>query len=260
MLKRTLASLVIAIASLASLLSVPAIAAKGGHGGHGGGGGCGPVSYIQGVDVSHYNGTINWSAVKAAGRQFAIAKVTEGQTFLDNMYATNKTGATAADLKFTAYHFARPDTIATGDTITSDAVKEADWFVSNAQLSHGNLVPALDLEVHGTLTVSQLTTWVQTWLARVATDMGGVKAMIYTSPSFWQTYMGNSTWFASNGYTVLWIAHWTSDCAPTVPASNWGGHSWTFWQWTSCAQVSGISGCVDGDRFHYTDFSSVTIP
>ena len=103
--------------------------------------------------------------------------------------------------------------------------------------------------------------WVRAWLAEVGTRLGGVHAMIYTSPSFWQTSMGDSTWFANNGYSILWVAHWTSNSSPSVPASNWGGHSWTFWQWTSCTHVNGISGCVDGDRYHFTDnFAQVIIP
>ena len=253
MLKRVFPQVVAVVLAVGVLAVQPAIATKGHHGGGGGGGG--GTSWAQGVDVSHYQGTIDWNLVSAAGQRFAIAKATEGQTFTDNMYATNKGGATAAGLRFTAYHFARPDTTA------NDASLEADHFVQVAQLGSGNLIPALDLEVNGGLSVSALTTWVKAWLAEVATKLGGVHAMIYTSPSFWQTSMGDSTWFANNGYSILWVAHWTSNSSPSVPASNWGGHSWTFWQWTSCTHVNGISGCVDGDRYHFTDnFAQVTIP
>ena len=69
--------------------------------------------------------------------------------------------------------------------------------------------------------------------------------MIYSSPSFWNVHMGNSTWFASNGYR-LWIAHWGVD-APRVPAQKWVGQGWTVWQTTSGAHVSGFNGRVDHD-------------
>ena len=82
---------------------------------------------------------------------------------------------------------------------------------------------------------------------------------IYTSPYFWKTYMGNSRAYADAGYKTLWIAHWKTQ-TPTVPAENWGGKGWTFWQWTNCWKVSGISGCVDGDRYNGTDFTRVKIP
>lgn len=80
--------------------------------------------------------------------------------------------------------------------------------------------------------------------------------MIYTSPSFWSTYMGDTRQFADAGYTVLWIAHWTSASQPTVPAQNWGGHGWTFWQYTDKGTVSGIKGSVDLDRYNGQALSS----
>jgi lysozyme len=71
--------------------------------------------------------------------------------------------------------------------------------------------------------------------------------MIYTSPSFWVTATGDSKKFARNGHP-LWIANWRVH-KPTVPAGNWAGHGWTFWQWTDCGEVNGIKGCVDKDRY-----------
>ena len=73
--------------------------------------------------------------------------------------------------------------------------------------------------------------------------------MIYTSPSFWTNSMGNTTMFADQGYSVLWVAHWGTS-SPTVPAANWGGHGWTFWQYSNCGSAAGISGCVDLDRYN----------
>jgi len=51
-------------------------------------------------------------------------------------------------------------------------------------------------------------------------------------------------WFAQNGYRVLWIAHWTSASQPTVPAADWGGNGWAFWQHSSTGTVPGISGAA----------------
>jgi GH25 family lysozyme M1 (1,4-beta-N-acetylmuramidase) len=88
----------------------------------------------------------------------------------------------------------------------------------------------------------------------------GLRGVIYCSPNFWATYMANSTWFAQNGYSVLWIAHWTSAEAPSVPASNWSGNGWTFWQYTSSGSVPGIGGRVDLDRFNGLSLARVLIP
>jgi Glycosyl hydrolases family 25/Divergent InlB B-repeat domain len=85
----------------------------------------------------------------------------------------------------------------------------------------------------------------------------GVRAMIYSSPHFWRTYLGDTTWFADHGY-ALWIAHWGVP-SPMVPAADWGGHGWTYWQWTSTGHISGIGPNVDRDRFHGTGLARGTI-
>ena len=63
--------------------------------------------------------------------------------------------------------------------------------------------------------------------------------MIYTSPAFWKNNMGDTQTFAAAGYRTLWIAHWTTAAVPTVPAANWGGNGWTFWQYTSTGRWPG---------------------
>ena len=210
-------------------------------------------SSLEGVDVSHWQGTIDYAKVFASGRRFVIAKATEGIGYVDPSWTTNRTAAPAAGVRVGGYHYARPDLNGT----ISGATGEADWFVSQLDLQPGMLIPALDLEVSGGLSVANLTAWVKAWLGEV-TLKAGVAPMIYVSPSFWRTYLGDSAWFAQNGYKVLWIAHWTSASQPTVPASNWGGRSWTFWQYRDDGTVPGISGAVDHDRYNGTDLTRVT--
>jgi GH25 family lysozyme M1 (1,4-beta-N-acetylmuramidase) len=136
-------------------------------------------------------------------------------------------------------------------------VAEADWYVANAHLSGKNLLPVLDLEDRGGLGTTRLTSWVKAWLNEVHSKLG-VKAMIYTTASFWKSYMGNSRWFADNGYR-LWLARWTTAAQPTVPATNWGGDGWTMWQHSSCGSVDGITGCVDLDRYRGTSLAPLKI-
>lgn len=209
--------------------------------------GTAPSGYKEGIDVSHWQGTIDWAKVKASGRTFAIAKATEGVGFMDDKYLRNKAGAIAQGLKFGAYHFAQPG---------NDPVQEADWFVNNADYQHGMLIPTLDLERTGGRSVAALTSWVKAWLSRVDERLG-VKPMIYVSPSFWRTYMGDTRWFADNGYGILWVANWGVS-SPSVPATSWGGRSWTFWQYTSDGTVPGISGRVDLNRYRFATFDAVT--
>jgi GH25 family lysozyme M1 (1,4-beta-N-acetylmuramidase) len=205
---------------------------------------------LEGIDVSHWQETIDWPKVAAAGKNFVIMKATEGTGFVDWMYATNHAGAKAAGIATTAYHFARPGATA------GDAVAEADHFVDVAQLVDGDLIPALDLEQSGGLGTTALRNWVASWLAQVTARLG-VKPMIYVSPAFWVNYLGNTRYFADAGYKILWIAHWGVS-NPTVPAQNWGGNGWTFWQYSNCGSVSGITGCVDLDRYNGTNLEAVT--
>ena len=208
---------------------------------------------LEGIDISHWQGPIDWAKVRAAGKKFAYIKASEHTSFVDDKYATNRSRAKAAGLKVGAYHFARPD------IGTADAYAEADHFIRTADWTSGELRPVLDLEDTGGLSSSALQTWVKAFVQRIH-DRTGVRAVIYVSPAFWSGKMGNSNWFAKNGYDVLWIAHWTTAKSPSVPAENWGGESWTFWQYTSDGSVPGISGRVDLDRYNGTDLTKVLIP
>ena len=211
-----------------------------------------PPSSVPGIDVSHHQDTIDWGQVAASGKRFAIAKATEGRTFVDPLYAINKFNAQANGLVFGAYHFAQPDDSA------NDAVEEADHFVTIAQLIPGNLIPVLDIERTGGLSQAEVTEWILTWLGRV-TERLGVRPMVYTSPNGWENRTGDTTAVADAGYTILWVAHW-GVAEPRLPADDWGGNGWTFWQYTSDGSVPGIEGRVDLDWYESDDFGPVTIP
>lgn len=207
----------------------------------------------EGIDVSHWQGVIDWAQVRAAGKRFAYIKASEDIDFVDDRYEINRTGAKAAGLFVGAYHFAQPD------AATGDAIAEADHFVDTAQVASGDLAPVLDLERTGGLSSTALQAWAQSFLERVH-ERTGVRGVIYVSPNFWKTRMADTTWFAENGYPVLWVAHWTSANAPSTPAGDWGSRGWTFWQYSSEGSVPGITGRVDLDRMRGVDFSQVVIP
>lgn len=220
------------------------------------------TTYTLGIDVSHHQEDppkpqIDWNQVVDSGHVFAFHKATEGATFTDNAYSGNRTDAAAASIPFGAYHFARPD----GSTIAAaqaDAAAEAQHFLNVAQPAPGDLVPVLDMEVTGGLPPQRLIAWTQSWLDAIVSALD-VQPLIYTSPNFWRNNLNDTTTFAAQGFP-LWIAHYTGATAPSVPAANWNGAGWSFWQWTSCATVPGISGCVDEDRFPGSDLTPFTIP
>lgn len=212
-----------------------------------------PATMLEGIDVSHWQGPIDWTQVSAAGERFAYVKASEGTTFVDSMYLANRDQARAVGMSVGAYHFAQPG-IEPGD-----AIAEADHFVATALPTGGDLLPVLDLERSGGLSQVDLIAWVQGYMDELY-RLTGVHGVIYCSPAFWTTYMGDTPWFAMNGYDILWAAHWTSLPSPTVPGGNWGGYGWTFWQYTSSGSVPGITGSVDLNRYNGLDLTRVLIP
>ena len=202
-----------------------------------------------GIDVSRWQNTIDWPRVASTDVRYVIMKATQGVHEVDPSYATNLAGASANHLAVGSYHVAEPG------TAKDDAVNEADHFLAIARNAPGDILPVLDIE-HPTLPVARLQAWVQDWVTRVNARLG-VRPLIYASPYFWRTYMGDSHWFADHGYP-LWIAHWHVR-APDVPAADWGGRSWSHWQYSNTGHVHGIPTAVDRDHFAGTDLRATEI-
>ena len=168
----------------------------------------------------------------------------------------NRNGSETAGLVFGAYHFARP--AGTSDAAaTASAIAQANHFLAVAAPQPGELPPVLDLEAAGNLSKSRLLVWTLAWLEQVYARTG-VQPLLYTSPNFWKLRLGNST-AAAAADTSLWVAHWTTASQPLVPAQNWDGMSWAFWQWSDCVSVPGVKRCSDGDRMNGTNPASVAI-
>lgn len=207
------------------------------------------ASKVPGIDVSKWQGDVDWAEVATTSVRFVIMRATIGNSAtaprsVDPKYAEYLAGASANGLVVGAYHRAN---VGRAD---GDATREATFFVDNAQIAAGDVLPVLDIEETHGLNASEMLDWVRTWVKRVYARTG-VRPMIYTGPYFWRNDMGDTRWFAAHGYP-LWIADWRGNPAPEVPAANWGGHGWTFWQWSSTGHVSGIDPYVDRDRFKGT--------
>jgi lysozyme len=208
-----------------------------------------------GIDVSRFQGTIDWPTVAASGIRFAFVQAARGNGTDctvrpehcggDPFYAINYANAKAAGIRVGPYHRA----FATGATMAearADAISEADVYLATVgTLVPGDLLPALDVETPFTgLTPKRLSTWVRVWLKRVRARLG-VKPMIYTNATSWGA-TGDTREFAKARYP-LWVAQWGVS-KPTVPARNWAGRGYRVWQYTSSGSVPGISGRVDLDR------------
>jgi GH25 family lysozyme M1 (1,4-beta-N-acetylmuramidase) len=213
---------------------------------------------VPGIDVSKWQGTIDWADVSGTNIRFVIARSTIGDwrekpaLSVDPRYLEYVDGATAEGFVVGAYHRAHVD------RSEGDAQQEADFFVDLSRIEAGDVLPVIDIEEPHGLSVTELREWVKAWVRRVAARTG-VKPLVYTGPYFWRTYLGDATWFADHGYP-LWIANW-GVAAPDVPAGNWSGDGWTYWQWdvTGPGSVPGISTDIDRDRFVGPDLVHGTI-
>ena len=95
---------------------------------------------VLGIDVSNWQGNIDWEQVKADGYTFAWAKSTEGMTYTDPMFVNNMENGLNANVVMGAYHFARPD----NNTPQEDAANFLN--VASAYIGNGFMPPVLDLE------------------------------------------------------------------------------------------------------------------
>jgi lysozyme len=218
-----------------------------------------------GIDVSRFQGTIDWAQVKAAGVKFAFVQASRGTGYdcdvvpddcgPDLYYATNYAAAKAAGIRVGPYHrvFIDPEPL---EQLRTDARLEADTFTSMVgSLQPGDLRPALDVESpFDGATAVQIRVWIKTWITRVKRNLGA-SPIIYTNNASWAA-TGNTTKFAAKGYP-LWVANFDVK-SPLVPASNWAGRGWSVWQYTSSGTVPGISGRVDMNRLRVR-FSKISV-
>jgi lysozyme len=190
---------------------------------------------VQGIDVSQYNGAIDWLNVKNAGISFAFARASDGSD-TDDTFQTNITHGTAAGVTMGAYHFASPG--------NGNATTQADYFLSVASpyIGKGFLPPVLDLEITNGLTESELNNWALEWLIEVQRQTG-IKPIIYASMNFANTALSGANSPAS--FYGLWVAHW--DVSNPGNVSPWT--SWLFWQYSDTGSIPGISDAVDLDVF-----------
>lgn len=194
---------------------------------------CANGSTVNGIDVSSWQGNINWTSVKSAGKSFAWIRVNHGLGDIDAKFATNWSAAKAAGLIRGPYQYFLPN---------EDALAQANLLISKVGvLGPGDLPAAFDIEELSGQAPSTVISKMRTWLSAVQKGTGKVP-IIYTNTSTWNQ-LGNPQGFA--GFP-LWVANWNVSC-PSMPATF---GDWRAWQHSSTGSVSGISGAVDLDRFN----------
>mgnify|MGYP000636148212 CR=1 FL=1 len=185
---------------------------------------------ILGVDISKYQGEVDFKQLKAAGITYIFVKASEGNTYQDPTFARNFTQAKQAGLIVSAYHFYE----------TNDAPNsQLENFTQLVKLSPGDLPPVVDIEKLHMQDDMMLMGNLQLYLNGLE-QHDGVKPIIYTGLNFANQHVTEFSQYP------LWIAEY-GRTQPTLPI---GWSSWTFWQWSQSHTLTGIEGQVDADRFN----------
>lgn len=193
------------------------------------------MAITPGIDVSTYQGVINWRAVADAGYRFAVVRATLGDVKVDETFETNWIGARSVGLLISAYHVVKPEI---------PAGAQIDRFVATLSGHITDLPPVLDIELDGAQTPDQITASVRECL-RLSTQHFGRPPIIYTAKWFWDKFVLPSGEWASYD---LWVASYGT--ADALLPTGWS--SWKIWQYANNGSVSGISAETDLNWFNGT--------
>lgn len=179
---------------------------------------------IHGVDVSHYQGEIDWEVLAAQDIQFAYIKATEGSSHVDDCFAKNYREAKQTVLRVGAYHFFSFD---------SPGATQAEHFIETVEAFEGMLPPVVDVEFYGNKEADppdpeEVRTQIQTYLDAVE-EAYGLRPVIYATYESWELYIENQF----DDYP-LWIRDIWKRPETSV--------NWTFWQYTNRGRLKGFTG------------------
>lgn len=203
---------------------------------------------VQGTDVSNLTTVTSWPDVRGAGMAFVGIEAAQGKTITNSQYDSQVTGATAAGLFVMPYVFADPAKV-DGATQFAKAWAVIDGIPGDPYTRGGLMLPiVLDMEsdpinfpgepCYG-LSQTAMRTWIQGFITADVSQTGAAP-IIYTNPSWWASCVGTANSFSAD---PLWIANYGVP-RPAVPS---GWNSYTFWQYSDSATVSGITGAADLD-------------
>ncbi len=191
-----------------------------------------PQSYpILGIDVSHYQGDVNWEQVsdmnvKNDSIQFVYIKATEGISVKDDKAEYNVQQARENGVDAGFYHYFIP---------TESATKQADFFIDQAYKFNYNLKPVIDIEVDEGFSSKRLLDSITIYMNRIEERIDE-RPLIYTYSNFYKSHFESS---ALASEELFWIAQYNVDC-PLMNLDNV-----LAWQFSESGTVSGINENVD---------------
>ncbi len=181
---------------------------------------------IRGVDVSHYQGEIDWAALSSQNIDFVFIKATEGSSFVDDRFSYNFAEAQKCDIAVGAYHFFSFD---------SPGGTQAENFIKTVTPFEGMLPPVIDIEFYGANSVNppdkdDVSKELNTMLLLLE-DFYSLRPIIYATEDSYEYYL-------AGGYAEydIWIRN-----VKTSPHMS-DNREWTFWQYTNRERLDGYKG------------------
>ncbi|KQN33306.1 glycoside hydrolase [Pedobacter sp. Leaf41] len=194
-----------------------------------------PKKYtIHGIDVSYYQGKINWQKVKdmeddGVKVKFAFIKATEGLLQVDPYFQRNWREAPKVGIICGAYHFFRPK---------RDGKTQAKFFLQVVNIEKGDLPPVVDIESLDGVSPVKMRAELADFLNYVEVKTK-VRPIIYSGLKFYEDYLEEHF----EEYP-LWIAHYYQ------PKLRMDKSRWKFWQHSDKAKINGIGHVVDFNAFN----------
>lgn len=194
-----------------------------------------PKKYsIHGIDVSYYQGKIDWQKVKAMKEDdvhvtFAFIKATEGLLNVDPYFLRNWREAPKAGIKVGAYHFFRPK---------RSGLWQANFFLQTANFEKGDLPPVVDIESLDGVAPEKMRKELNAFIIQIE-EKAKVKPIIYSGLKFYQDNLRSYY----DDYP-FWVAHYHQ------PKLKLPTNTWKFWQHSDKARINGINHVVDFNAFN----------
>lgn len=186
-----------------------------------------------GMDVSSYQGYINYDLVRQDGIQYVYIKATEGTWYTDKYLRYNYENAKRVGMKVGFYHFVRARS-------EEGAIAEARYFANAISGMEPDCRLAMDFEIFGNLSY-----WEVNYISRIFLEetkrLTGKDMVIYSNTNSAINMFSREL---ANNYP-LWVAHY----GVSQPSDNGKWASWVGFQYTSKGRLNGINGNVDLDRF-----------
>lgn len=184
------------------------------------------IRSLEGIDVSHYQGQIDWNAVGHSQKvAYVYIKATEGASLVDDCYERNLHGARHAGLSVGSYHFYRPNI---------DWKTQFENMIAIVKTDNQDLVPLIDIETTGNVSNEKLVRDLQHFVDAV-TRHYGKRPLLYTYQNFYNKYL--------MGYFKDF--HWMIACYRDTPPQLNDDRGYTMWQYTQTGCIEGIRGNVD---------------